>query len=111
MIPRERLAGLSTETLLQLNAEIVDIVKERKRTERRRIARQLKPGDLVEWTSNRFDRVICGKVESVAITNAKVMVDMPDFERNGIWTVPTSMLRIRPNPDIPQAGTVEIPRF
>ena len=72
MLPN--ISKLTTEQLVDLNHEVVALIKARRTADSRRARRTLSVGDTVEFKDN-FGRTVTGEVEKVMRTRGLVNVD------------------------------------
>ena len=78
------ITSLSLEELCQLNADVVALIKARRRQEAGSMRRQLSLGDVVNV--NERDRTSTGTIKKIMRTRAIVTINGRD------WKVPMSML-------------------
>ena len=81
-----RTSGLSEAELLEINRELIEVIKRKRRSASPEAGNNLSVGDQVSWTSRRGS--FTGTLEKINRKNGKVRLK-GGFQ---IWTVPMSML-------------------
>ena len=88
MLTVTQMNAMTVEDLLNLNKQVVAIIKEKQRMNNRTATFAFAPGDQVSYMSGKLGRKITGKV--IEVKRTKVVVE----SSVGRYLVPASMLKV-----------------